>query len=236
MAFRGAPVGHPLKTVSRKDKMDETPEITPEMQAVIDAAIADQTKKLNDKNAQLRDEMRELKAAKTEKEAELKKANNEAMINRGDWDALKKDLEKEHASALKTLQDEIATLTAENTTFKVDSVIAKAFADGGVKPDLHEVLGDAFKLRATAKNLSGDDLAKYISDEINSDKGKAWVAAPVNIGTGATGVKKDANPGGFTKENFNSKMGEWAALSASDPAQAKQIAESVGRSDLANSL
>lgn len=204
-------------------------EITPELQAVIDAAIEEATKGLKEKRDQLLKANKELTTAKTAAEQAAEDASEDAIRKAGDIEALETKLNAKHATAIKALEDQLAT-------YRVDAVITKAMVDGGVEKSLMMPLDSMFKLHAKANNLSGDDLAAHIAATLSAPENSNWIAAPVNIGTGATGVKTNTTGHGFTKENFNSRMGEWAVLSASDPAQAKQIAESVGRSDLANSL
>ena len=85
-----------------------------------------------------------------------------------------------------------------------------------------------------AATINGSALADFVGSWAKTD-GAAYVAAPANGGGGSTGSSATA-PAVFTKENFNSKLTEFMALAKTNKAEAIQIAQSIGRDDIAASL
>lgn len=194
---------------------------------------------LKTKNAEL---LRKLKAA--EKRAEEAETANEDLADKAAaGDDLAK-LQREYAKLEKTIADltgERDTLAADLRTTRVDGAISAAIASGNVRPEMVEAVEAILHRKAQyedgAATIDGKSIADFAKSYFSKD-GAHFVRAADNAGADAAGNNgaKSSEAHGFTKENFNSKMGEWAVLSGTDPEKAKQIATEVGRSDLAGTL
>jgi len=168
---------------------------------------------------------------------------DEAEDNAAAGDELAK-LQHEYKKLEKTIADltgERDSLASELRTTRVDGAISAAIASGNVRPEMVEAVEAILHRKAQyedgAATIDGKSIADFAKSYFAKD-GAHFIRAADNAGADATGNNgsKPAEPHGFTKENFNSKMGEWAVLSGSEPEKAKQIAIEVGRTDLASTL
>lgn len=208
-------------------------EITPEIQAAIDAAVAEATKKLNDKNAELRDENRKFKNAAEQAKAEADEAARIALENSGDIEGIKKSLADAHTKELTKANDALKVLREENERFKIDSVIDATIASAGVKPGHVPLLRKALKADAKMKDgvayLGDDTIEDGLAAYFRTDEAKQYIAPPANTGAGATGSSSAATTHGYTKESLT--LTAFSRLAKDNPANANAIAASVG-SDL----
>lgn len=192
MAFRGAPVGHPLKSVTRKDTM----EITPEIQAAIDAAVETATKKLNDKNAELRDENRTLKTAKTAAEQAAESAAQEAAEKSGNVDSVKAQLTAQHEKALKLVQDELSATNARLSSMTREATLNEALTAANVRPQdvplVKAYLASNAKYENGEWSVEGTALRDHADAWLKSKDAAHYIAAPANSGAGATGSNATA--------------------------------------------
>lgn len=170
-------------------------------------------------------------------------AADEADANAAAGNELK-TLQRDYAK----LEKQLATLTGERDTLasdlkatRVDGAISAAIASGNVRPEMVDVVEAYLHRKATyedgAATIDGKSIADFAKGYFAKD-GAHLVRAADNAGADAAGNNgsKPTAPHGFTKENFNSKMGEWAVKAGSDPEWGKAVATECGRSDLAATL
>ena len=208
-----------------------------EMKAALEKALAD-IEALKSKNAELIAEKRKAKDAADAAEAAREEAEEEKARTAGDAQGLEAKLTAKHAKEIAKLTKERDEATSHLTRLTIDNGIATALGEHNVLPAYRRALTAMIKAETALENgealAGGKPLSEYIADFVASDEGKSFVAAPANSGglniTPATTV----NPSNFGKDNFN--IGEWMALSKTDPAQAKAVAATAGRTDLANLL
>lgn len=211
-----------------------------EMKAAIAAAIAEETKGLKAKNSELLATIKGLQADKTAAEEAAEEAAAEAAAKAGDVDAVTKSLTKKFEAQIAKLTADRDAANGQLNTLLIDNQISQAIATNNVPAHAQRALSLLLRDGAAVKNgeaFVGDvSLSDHIGAFFASDEGKHWLPAPANSGAGATGSSAKGNTHGFTKENFDSRIGEWMALASSDSVTAKAIAESVGRTDWAGSL
>lgn len=203
-----------------------------EMQAAIDAAVEKATKGLKDKvselhsaNKALKDEAQAAKDAAEQAEHEAAEKSNSV-----------EDVRRSYDAKVKKLQADLDASAATVKTMLIDNAIATKLGEAGVLPWGAEAVTAMMKSGAVVKDgqaMVGDiPLADHIAAYLGSDAGKHFVAAPSNGGAGATGSTAKAASHDFTRENFSGRIDEWAIMQKSNPDQAREIAISVGRSDL----
>jgi hypothetical protein len=178
-----------------------------ETKKAIADAVADATKALKDKNAELIGEVRKLKSDKETAEAAAEEAANEAATKTGDIEAIKASLTKKHDAEIKKLTDQLTRLNGDLSAVKIDAVISAEIAKAGVLPHHADILTTFLKAGATMKDgeaVVGDKaLNDHLNDFFASDAAKHYVAAPQNSGAGAMGSTTGAsNTHGFTKETL----------------------------------
>ena len=232
MAFRNGAVRHPVKTVLRKDNMDE------EIKKAIADAVAEATKALKDKNAELIGEVRTLKADKQAAQDAAEEAANEAATKAGDVEAIKTALEKKHKTEIDKLTKSLSERDTKLGELLIDNSIKQAISANNVLP--HFVPAVEAMLRAGVRIENGEAFAadgSTLEDAkaafFKSDAAKHFIAAPINSGAGATGSTTPAGAGhGFTKDNIRAREAEWMMMEKTDPAMFKQIAIDTGRTDV----
>lgn len=208
------------------------------MKKAIADAVAEATKGLKDKNAELIGEVRTLKQEKQDALEAADEAANDAAAKSGDVEALKASLEKKHAADLKKLNDQLGKMTTDLSALKIDAVISAEIAKAGVLPIHADILTTFLKAGATMENgeatVNGVALGDHLSNFFSSDAAKHYVAAPANSGAGATGSTTNASAHGCTKENIRTaqKEAEWMALERTNPALFKQVAVDTGRNEV----
>lgn len=202
--------------------------------------------KLQAKNAELLAEKQKAKELAEAAQAELEAAEEQTARANNDLKTFEEKLVAKHAKEIAKLNDANAKLTEEITATKgqlskelIDNAISSAMDAYGVLPHLKKPVMAMIKAEATLEGseamAGGMPLAEYIKQLTSSDEGKNYVAAPANSGASVTNVTNAvARAHDFTKENFNSKMGEFAMLAKENPTLAKSIAIEVGRKDLAS--
>lgn len=173
-------------------------EITPEIQALIDAAIektAQEYKGLKEKNTELLGKLKE-KQTYAEQMAEAKeKAELEALEKAGNIDAVKKQIEEKFAKQLAEKDSAVNDYKAKLQKLVIEDGLTATLAKTGVAPQYM----DAAKalLKNSAQFDIGDDLTAKVGDAplsdfvvkwATSDAGKHFLAAPLNAGSGAKGA------------------------------------------------
>lgn len=210
-----------------------------ELQADLEKALAS-IAKLETKNSELIDREKKAKSAADAAEEAAEAAAAEAAAKAGDVDAVTKSLTKKFEAQIAKLTADRDAATGQLQTLLIDNTVTQALASNNVPAHAQRALSLLLREGAEVKGSEafvGDvSLSDHISTFFSSDEGKHWLPAPANSGAGATGSSAKASTHGFTKENFDSRIGEWMALASSDSVAAKAIAESVGRTDWAGSL
>lgn len=209
-----------------------------ETKKAIADAVAEATKGLKDKNAELIGEVRTLKQEKQDALDAAEEAANEAATKAGDVEAIKAALEKKHNAELKKLNDQLGNLNRDISAYKIDAVISAEIAKAGIMPDATDWVMRALKAGATIENgeamVEGVPLLDHIGSFMKSPAAQLVIAAPQNSGAGATGSTANASAHGFTKENIRTpqKEAEWMALERTNPNLFKQIAVDTGRNEV----
>lgn len=208
-----------------------------ELTAALEKAQASITK-LETKNSELIDREKKAKQAAEDAETAREEAANEAATKAGDVEAIKASLEKKYSAELKKRDDQIAQLSGDVSTYKIDSVISAEMAKAGVLPDAADWVTRALKTGAKIENgeamVDGVPLADHIATFFASPGAKLVIAAPQNSGGGATGSNASATAHGFTKENIRTpqKEAEWLSLEKTNPTLFKQVAADTGRNEV----
>ncbi|THD35706.1 MAG: hypothetical protein E7773_10185 [Sphingomonas sp.] len=175
-------------------------EITPEIQAAIDAAVAEATKKLNDKNAQLLSEKKKLAQEKTDAEAALEQATTEAAEKSGNIDTVKANLSKQHEAELTKLRNELATTSERLSSMTRETTLNEALTAANVLPSAMPLVKAFLASNAKFENgewsVEGVSLRDHADTWLKSADAAHYVAAPANSGAGATGstAKAGAQP------------------------------------------
>lgn len=205
-------------------------DITPEVQAAIDAAVDAATAGLKTKNAELISEVRTLKGAKKEAEEAAEAASQEAAEKSGDIEAIKRELTKAHEKALAAITSERDAANAQLKTLLIDNAISKALVDGNVPAHFHDPLSAMFRANAELKDgqaMRGDEaLLDSITGFLGSDLGKHYVLAPQNSGAGATGSTATGSGEWSNAPKTADDFHRFGVLANTDPARANALADS----------
>lgn len=206
-----------------------------EMQEALTKA-QESIKKLEAKNSELIDREKDAKRKADEAEDAREEADRIANEKSGDVEKIKADLKKVHDREIKKIQDANTAMESRLSTLLIDNTINEAIAKNGVLPHFTPAITAMLKLGAKMENgeamVDGQPLSDKISSFFTSENARHYVAAPDNSGGGAQGSSAKANSHGFTKENFSSRMSEWAELQVTNPTEANAIAIAVGKPNL----
>jgi hypothetical protein len=199
-------------------------DITPEMQAAIDAAVESATTGLKAKNQELLDKNKKLmKGQEIDPQVVV---DLEAQIERLQTDLTQSQkASKESTKALETLQSQLKAETSFTQKLLIDNGLTDELVKAGVAPPLMNAAKAMFANQAqivadgeTRMAKIGDkSLAEHIKEWTASDEGKHFVAAPVNSGGGSQGGK-GSNTGAktMTRAEFDGKShGERAEFAKS---------------------
>lgn len=177
--------------------------------------------KLEEQNRKVLEEKKKEAAKAAEAKELAEQAANEAAMKSGDIDAIK----AAHAKELKKAQDAIAEHQARLSTLLIDNAIKGALVENNIAPQFHEMATAYFKSQSKLENGEakfGDvALVDGIKAFVESDKGKHFVAAPLNSGANATGSNVSAKT--MTKDNF--ELSKFAEIT--DPAERNALADNL---------
>lgn len=185
------------------------------------------------KNSDLIAREKDAKKASDEAQARADDAADEAARKAGDLEALEKRLTEKHSKAIKSLEDQLAASTARLSGMLIDDTITKSLVDNNVPKHMHAPLAAMFKMNSKLV----DGVAVFASDKgevaltdhlpayFKTDDGKAFVTAPVNVGTGSGGVK---NPILTKRPETQEELVAFSNLSVTDPAAYQALAASWG--------
>lgn len=191
----------------------------------LEAAKAETAKLLAEKNTLIAEKRKTQEHAEAARE-EAEKAAAEAKAKNGDIDAIKAQHAKELAKLKDQLTADLSARDARLSELLIDNGIKSALVEHNVAPQFHEMATAYFKMQAKLDNGEakfGDvPLADGIKAYVTSDKGKHFVAAPVNSGGNATGSTGEAPATSMTKANFS--QAKFYELLATDKAAANQLA------------
>lgn len=185
-------------------------QISPEVKALIDAAVAEATEALADNNRKLTNELKNARAKIRDgviDPEEHQKALDRVEELTGEVTKLTKKYEADTTKLSKSLTEKESLLN----NHVIDGGLTESLVKAGVKPELMNAAKAMLRGKAIVKADNGTVVAvmgdKPISDAIKdwagSDEGKHFVTAPQNSGGNAGGSKKD---GGTTPPNSRSKM------------------------------
>lgn len=181
--------------------------------------------KLEAKNKELADEKQKSKAeAEAAREAADTAAEEKARAAK-DVEAVEKAVAKKYEKQIADLTGQLATTGTTLQTLLIDQAIQSTLVERGVLPELHEAATALFKSGAKivdGQAVFGDTpLVDHINTYVASDKGKAFVAAPLNSGGNALGSKAN---GADTGPMTPAKLME---LAATNPEKAAALRETV---------
>lgn len=192
------------------------------------------------KNKELLGKLKKQQETLDQLQADKEAAESDAAEKAGDWEKLKGQLEAKHKKEIERLTGERDQAIGDLKTIRVDNEIAQTLAKSGVTaahvPAVEALMHRKVEYADGQATIEGKSITDWATDYFAKD-GAIYRPAPDNSGAGASGNDGSVSHAGqFTKENFSSRTGEWMALAKKDPEQAKAIAVSVGRSDLASDL
>lgn len=214
-------------------------EITPEMQAAIDAAVEAATAGLKTNRDNLIKENRDLKAAKTDAQTAADNAADEAARAAGDIAALETRLNEKHAKALKAVQDDLAAALKDrddavkaSTDKDINDTLRSSMIETNIPKHLHGPLTDFIRKKIEVVDgvavMDSKPLKDAIGNYWKSEEGKAYVPAPANIGTGSTGVRNATADAWTSKPQTPDEHFRFAKLSTDDPALYANLRERFG--------
>lgn len=193
--------------------------------------------KLEAKNKELITEKQKANDAADAAAAEADQAAEDKARADNDLKALEEKLTAKHTRELAKITKDYEAAQGQLSTLLIDNAISQALDGHNVLPQFKKAVTSMIKSEA---KLDGGEafagnlpLVDYIKDFVSSEDGKHFVAAPANSGAAVTTQSTTSTTNhGYTKENFDSRIGEWLMLEKSDPTAAAAIAKSVGRNDL----
>lgn len=205
-----------------------------------DEATSNDNSGLVSKNKELLGKLKKQQEILDQLQADKEAAEATAAEKAGDWEKLKGQLEAKHKKDIDALKSQNDQLSTDLRTIRVDNEIAQTIAKSGVTaahvPAVEALMHRRVEYADGQATIEGKPITDWAKDYFAKD-GAIYRPAPDNSGAGASSNDGSiANAGQFTKENFSSRTGEWMALAKKDPEQAKAIAISVGRNDLASDL
>ncbi|NUB24717.1 hypothetical protein [Azospirillum brasilense] len=214
---------------------------------MIAKAVKEATESLAAKNAELLDEKKKVAAEKrdlaekvSEFETAAEAAERKRLESKGEWDKLRAKLEDGHKKEIEGLKAALDTEKSATRKLVAEDGLRKSIIDSGVAPhfadavfsmlkDSVSVFEDGDVRKAVAKTDSGEiDVAEFVKGFVGSDKGKHFVAAPLNGGGGAATKGSTAlsgkNP--FKKDSFN--LTEQTKLLRENPEMASRLKAEAG--------
>lgn len=223
---------------------EETKELDPQLAEALATieALKTSVTKLEGFNTVLKQENKDFKTAAQTAEQAREAAAAEAERASGDVAAIEKRITERFQKEIDKLTGERDSANSDLRTIRVDNEITRALAEGNVFEHMLEPLTYQFKAKAKYENnaahIDGQSIGEYIGAYLGTDVGAHFRRGSTTSGSSASGntstqVIKDH---GFTKENFNSREGDFLQLAMTDPAAAKAVAQSIGRHDLAADL
>lgn len=221
-------------------------EIQEKIDAAVEAAVSKsnlEIEKLNKKNIALLNEKRSAKAQADEAEERAADAAAEAAARATNDTAT---IEKAVAAKYQKLVDAAtAKATAADATLKkvlVDQGITAALQSANVAPSFAKAAAALLRSEGEISiadgvaTINGEPLGDYVKTWAQTD-GKDFIAAPLNAGGGSLGGSTgNQNANAWTRENFNSRVGEFMALVKTDKAAAIEAARSAGREDMISKI
>ncbi len=200
----------------------------------------DETAGLKAKVKELHGIIKNLQSEKESEQAAREEAEAEAAAKAGDVNKLREQLEAKHKKEIDTLKSQNEQLSNDLRTIRVDNEISQIIAKSGViaahVPAVEALLLRKVEYAEGQASIEGKSISDWATSYFAKD-GAIYRPAPNNSGGDAMG--NDGSKGSthnFTRENINERIGEWAILAKSNPDEAKAIAVSVGRKDLAEDL
>lgn len=195
------------------------------VQKLIDEALAEQTTEheeategLKNKNTELLRDLRKAKAAQPKGEsdpAEVTRLEEQLEENKKLLAEANKALKKTQ----KELEENTAALGAESafaSELLINTNLSAALAEHKVAPQFLEATSAFLKSQVSIKNENGQrsvvagdkSLGDFVKSWAESDKGKAFIAAPGNNGSGATGGQGSGNNGGkqMTRSDYDTAI------------------------------
>lgn len=182
-------------------------DITPEIQAAIDAAVDSATTGLKTKNDQLLAEKKKLQKAADITPEMLADVEAERDKLQADLSAAQK-LAKESTKALETAQNSLKSESGFTQKMLIENGLVSELTKNGITNPVHLKAAQAMLKEGVQVVIDGEtrtakvgdkSLSDHVKEWAASDEGKHFVAAPGNSGGGATG----GNGGGAAGKSIN---------------------------------
>lgn len=186
-------------------------DITPELQAIIDAAVIAEVAGLKAKNTDLMDKNKKLMKGQeidpqtvVDLEAQIDKLQSELnTVNKAGKDA---------AKAMELLQGQLNAEAGFTSKLLLDNGLTDALVKAGVSapylPAVKAMLSSQAKIITDGdvrKAVIGDkDLGAFVTEWASSDDGKHYIAAPSSSGGGANGGAGSGSQKTIVRSGFDS--------------------------------
>ena len=209
-----------------------------EVQEAIKEAVKEATEGLANKNQELLNELKPLKAKKDVDLDEFKRLQDvehdldtKRAEAKGDFEKLKEKLEAKHKKAIESLTGDLDSEKAVTHRLLVDNGLNDALVKANVAPHFIPAVkammkGDVdIESNGTERSavVKGIKLSDHITEWAQTDEGKHYIKAPDNSGGGAqntnSGGKSEVNP--WAKDTRN--LTRQAEINKSDPAKAERL-------------
>ncbi|NML04277.1 hypothetical protein [Sphingomonas sp. G-3-2-10] len=208
--------------------------------------MSDTTEQTTDEGGieELRAELEKVKAKNREIVAEKQKAKQQAQAaqdaadeaaqqaaeRNGDIDALK----SAHAKELQKLQAKYDALDSDLRTVRVDNEIARAIADGNVRPEMVRAVTAMMKAEvsyeAGVATIDGKPISDHVAEYLGGKDGAHFVRPADNSGGGATGGSSATAQPPLIKRP--STPAEWAILDGMADADRNAFCDRIHAPDL----
>lgn len=176
-----------------------------------------------------REAKREADEARTASEALAEAREREAK----DVEALEKRLTAKFQREIDGLKTERDRLDGDLRTVRVDNEIARAIADGNVRPEMVRAVTAMMKAEVAYADgiatIDGKPVADHVAEYLSSKEGAHFVRPADNSGGGASGGTSTMTRPQWTKEEFLGPRSQEAQLLARDnPPEYNSLVKQLG--------
>ncbi|UYY77500.1 kinesin [Sphingomonas sp. R1] len=193
--------------------------------------LRSELEKVKAKNKELLAEKQKVKQKAQEAQDAADEAAQQAAERGGDLEALK----AAHAKELQKLQAKLDAADTDLRTIRVDNEIARALAEGNVRPEMTEAVTALLKTKVQYEGgvatIEGRPIGEFAGEYLGGETGAHFRRASDNSGGGATGnTSTKTNP--VAGKEFS--LGDYQTLKQTDPAAAAVWATETGNGYLNN--
>lgn len=179
----------------------------PDTIAALEKAVTTATSGLVNKNNELLGEVKKLKNERGETEelkSKLAEIEDEKARKAGDFEKLEKSMTEKHLAETSKLTEQLNSKTTALEKLLIDNGLSTALESVNVtNPAFKEaataLLRDKVKLVDDKAMVDSKPLADFVKEWAGTDKGSAFVSAPENKGSGASGGTNNATGKTFSE-------------------------------------